>query len=104
VFPPLCLRNDEKLLPSALRFSLVRAIFLTFVLCPIFSLVRVQAEVENAPEQEQHAGTVEEPLDLIRLSLDELIYAKLRGGRELRGVLHVGPFPFFAADPTRLLC
>jgi len=33
-------------------------------------------------------GTVEEPLDLIKLSLDEVIYVKLRGNRELRGRLH----------------
>lgn len=33
--------------------------------------------------------TVEEPLDLIRLSLDERIFVKLRGDRELRGKLHV---------------
>lgn len=32
--------------------------------------------------------TVEEPLDLIRLSLDERIFVKLRGERELRGQLH----------------
>ena len=32
--------------------------------------------------------TVEEPLDLVRLSLDERIYVKLRNGRELRGRLH----------------
>lgn len=32
---------------------------------------------------------VKEPLDLIRLSLDEKIYVKLRNDRELRGVLHV---------------
>lgn len=32
---------------------------------------------------------VEEPLDLIRLSLDERIYVKLRNERELRGKLHV---------------
>jgi len=31
---------------------------------------------------------VEEPLDLIRLSLDERIYVKLKGDRELRGKLH----------------
>ena len=36
--------------------------------------------------------TVEEPLDLIRLSLDERIYVKCRGGRELRGKLFVGVF------------
>ena len=33
--------------------------------------------------------SVSEPLDLIRLSLDERIYVKLRGERELRGKLHV---------------
>jgi hypothetical protein len=32
---------------------------------------------------------VKEPLDLIRLSLDERIYVKLRSDRELRGKLHV---------------
>mmetsp|Transcript_839 Transcript_839/g.1316 ORF Transcript_839/g.1316 Transcript_839/m.1316 type:complete len:93 (+) Transcript_839:15-293(+) len=30
----------------------------------------------------------EEPLDLIRLSLDEYIYVKCRNGRELYGKLH----------------
>ncbi|KAJ1833290.1 Sm-like protein lsm3b [Coemansia sp. RSA 2711] len=34
------------------------------------------------------ATVVEEPLDLVRLSLDERIYVKLRGDRELRGRLH----------------
>jgi small nuclear ribonucleoprotein (snRNP)-like protein len=33
--------------------------------------------------------TVERPLDLIRLSLDERIYVKCKGERELRGKLHV---------------
>ncbi|EFJ12023.1 hypothetical protein SELMODRAFT_107803 [Selaginella moellendorffii] len=33
-------------------------------------------------------GAVKEPLDLIRLSLDERIYVKLRADRELRGKLH----------------
>ncbi|KAG1664890.1 hypothetical protein FOA52_006236 [Chlamydomonas sp. UWO 241] len=33
-------------------------------------------------------ATVKEPLDLIRLSLDEKVYVKLRGERELRGRLH----------------
>ena len=35
------------------------------------------------------SGSVEEPLDLIRLSIDERIYVKCRGDRELRGKLHV---------------
>lgn len=34
--------------------------------------------------------TVKEPLDLIRLSLEERVYVKLKGERELRGKLHVG--------------
>ena len=43
-------------------------------------------------EEEVVANTVEEPLDLIRLSLDERIYVKLRNDRELRGKLHVRNF------------
>jgi hypothetical protein len=35
------------------------------------------------------AGGIEEPLDLIKLSLDEKIFVKLKGNRELRGTLHV---------------
>ncbi|KAI9354887.1 hypothetical protein DFJ73DRAFT_826693 [Zopfochytrium polystomum] len=33
-------------------------------------------------------GTIGEPLDLVRLSLDERIYVKMRGDRELKGRLH----------------
>lgn len=44
-------------------------------------------EETNAAPVEPAA--VEEPLDLVRLSLDERIYVKLRGDRELRGKLHV---------------
>ncbi|XP_076275652.1 U6 snRNA-associated Sm-like protein LSm3 isoform X1 [Rhynchophorus ferrugineus] len=32
--------------------------------------------------------TVKEPLDLVRLSLDERIYVKMRNDREIRGRLH----------------
>ncbi|XP_053445863.1 U6 snRNA-associated Sm-like protein LSm3 [Nycticebus coucang] len=39
-------------------------------------------------DQQQTASTVEEPLDLTRLSLDEQIYVKMRNDRELRGRLH----------------
>lgn len=34
-------------------------------------------------------ATVQEPMDLIKLSLDERVYVKLKGERELRGKLHV---------------
>lgn len=33
--------------------------------------------------------TVKEPLDLVRLSLDERIYVKMRNDREIKGRLHV---------------
>lgn len=42
------------------------------------------ADIDDVP-----SNTVEEPLDLIRLSLDERIYVKMRNERELRGRLHV---------------
>jgi hypothetical protein len=56
----------------------------------------------------EEESAVKEPLDLIRLSLDERIYVKLRSDRELRGKLHVISFfhlfflshftPFFSAS------
>ncbi|KAL3908983.1 MAG: hypothetical protein SGPRY_009590, partial [Prymnesium sp.] len=36
----------------------------------------------------QATSVVTEPLDLVRLSLDERIHVKLRGDRDLRGKLH----------------
>ncbi|KAI5807097.1 hypothetical protein EDC01DRAFT_715388 [Geopyxis carbonaria] len=39
------------------------------------------ADTDNAP-------AISEPLDLVRLSLDELVFVKLRGDRELQGRLH----------------
>lgn len=46
---------------------------------------------KSRAEKEAMSSSVEEPLDLIRLSLDERIYVKCRGERELRGKLHVSP-------------
>ncbi len=42
-------------------------------------------------EEQDIAGTVtvEEPLDLVRFSLDERVFVKMRNDRELRGKLHV---------------
>lgn len=44
-------------------------------------------------------GSVAEPLDLVRLSIDEIVFVKLRGDRELKGRLHVcaptSPSPLF---------
>ncbi|PWW79422.1 hypothetical protein C7212DRAFT_168725 [Tuber magnatum] len=36
----------------------------------------------------EDASPIQEPLDLVRLSLDEQVFVKLRGDRELRGRLH----------------
>ncbi|EGP90403.1 unnamed protein product [Zymoseptoria tritici ST99CH_1A5] len=41
------------------------------------------AEIEDAS-----ANPVNEPLDLVRLSLNEVVFVKLRGDRELQGRLH----------------
>ena len=38
---------------------------------------------------------IKQPLDLVRLALGEVIRVKMRGGRELRGRLHVCSFLSF---------
>ncbi len=40
-------------------------------------------------EEAGGANPVNEPLDLVRLSLNEVVFVKLRGDRELKGRLHV---------------
>jgi len=37
----------------------------------------------------EESNHVSEPLDLVRLLLDEVVFVKLRGDRELKGRLHV---------------
>lgn len=39
------------------------------------------------------ASGIQEPFDLIRLSLSERVFVKLRGDRELTGILHVRDAP-----------
>lgn len=46
------------------------------------------------------AGSVSEPLDLVRLSLDEIVFVKLRGDRELKGRLHVRPSNAHSHEPA----
>ena len=45
---------------------------------------RHMADVEGGA-----SASLSEPLELVRLSLNEKIYVKMRGDRELRGRLHV---------------
>lgn len=42
-----------------------------------------------ADTADEAATSVSEPLDLVRLSLDEIVFVRLRGDRELKGRLHV---------------
>lgn len=42
-----------------------------------------------ADSTDEGASAVSEPLDLVRLSLDEIVFVRLRGDRELKGRLHV---------------
>jgi U6 snRNA-associated Sm-like protein LSm3 len=44
-------------------------------------------------DTEDAGASVPEPLDLVRLSLDEVVFVKLRGDRELKGRLHVSSSP-----------
>ncbi|XP_056147381.1 U6 snRNA-associated Sm-like protein LSm3 [Lampris incognitus] len=53
-------------------------------LCSLLPGEKLQMKVEL----QQTTNTVEEPLDLIKLSLDERIYVKMRNDRERRGRLH----------------
>jgi len=41
-----------------------------------------------AESEETGGNPVNEPLDLVRLSLNEVVFVKLRGDRELKGRLH----------------
>lgn len=45
----------------------------------------------DAGEESNH---VAEPLDLVRLLLNEVVFVKLRGNRELKGKLHVSDAAF----------
>lgn len=35
------------------------------------------------------SGVVEQPLDLVRLAIDEVVRVQMRGDRQIRGKLHV---------------
>ena len=39
-------------------------------------------------DAEVQSNVIEEPFDLIRLSLDERVYVKMKNGRELKGKLY----------------
>ena len=48
-------------------------------------------------------STIDTPLDLIRLSIDERIFVKCKGDRELRGKLHVSLYKFWMINTFILI-
>jgi len=71
--------------PNVSRQSLLSRIFYPVPLTiPLSTILRAMAEVEDSG-----ADPVAEPLDLVKLSLAEVVFVKLRGDRELKGRLHV---------------
>ena len=69
-------------------YGIMEALFWHFLLS-LTLFISVSVLCLTAVLQPPTTNTVEEPLDLIRLSLDERIYVKMRNDRELRGRLHV---------------
>lgn len=45
---------------------------------------------------DNEGASIQEPFDLIRLSLSERVFVKLRGDREVTGILHVRLFNHLA--------
>ena len=69
-------------------------------LCRSFNLTHVLQLMERSTsarnilpahniDMDASSSGIQEPFDLIRLSLSERVFVKLRGDRELTGVLHV---------------
>ena len=54
-----------------------------------FSLCFASSPHPSGLTMDASSSGIQEPFDLIRLSLSERVFVKLRGDRELTGVLHV---------------
>ena len=52
-----------------------------------------QSTISAMADAGEEVNTVSEPLDLVRLLIDEVVCVKLRGDRELKGRLHVSSHP-----------
>ena len=57
-----------------------------------------------AEVDEGSANPVNEPLDLVRLSLNEIVFVRLRGDRELQGRLHVRLPQILLPDLSLMYC
>ena len=60
--------------------------------CPrVFEISLARGISKFTEGMDTSSAGIQEPFDLIRLSLNERVFVKLRGDRELTGVLHVRP-------------
>ena len=89
--------------PLRLRCSFFATDSPAFHLCRYSSSLPASEILSSGAMATEEDSAVKEPLDLIRLSLDERIYVKLRSDRELRGKLHVRLFPPFSFPAPLLL-
>ena len=81
-----CPRCPSGARPSS-RSGALPLVDLRLVICTLFAVcTHRRARAMSGAEDD---AAVREPLDLIRLALDERVYVKLRGDREARGRLHV---------------
>jgi hypothetical protein len=72
-----------------LLVEIARAIASTFTFFPLNQPKVLRFTIAMADTADEGANAVSEPLDLVRLSLDEIVFVRLRGDRELKGRLHV---------------
>ena len=68
-------------------FTVTLGYYSSLNICSAGSKAVLHRSVRRSPQAP--TVTVEEPLDLIKLSLDERIKVKMRNERELKGRLHV---------------
>ena len=69
---------------EATWYTFDRTSLFAFTFLSVFGIAFEMADVAD-----EGGSSVSEPLDLVRLSLDEIVFVKLRGDRELKGRLHV---------------
>ena len=60
--------------------------------CDSFLIIQPKPTTNVAGIMDLSTSGIQEPFDLIRLSLSERVFVKLRGDRELTGILHVCRF------------
>lgn len=63
--------------------------------------LHAQPPITIMADEDSTSNPVNEPLDLVRLSLSEVVFVKLRGDRELQGRLHVC---FLSSHSSLMVC